>query len=177
MIKHYPELEPIRQNIQGKRIAIVGNAESIFNEKNGKEIDKHDFIIRFNRGFIIRPECQGTKTDFLITACPLTDLEISSYNAKYTANRSGSYHSNCNFTINNEDRWIMANGLGVQPSTGFMAINICLYFGAKSIDLYGFAGNKCKTFYNDPNYITQHNYDKEQEVIMGYIANGLVNMK
>ena len=68
----------------------------------------------------------------------------------------------------------MASSIGSQPSTGFMAVNICLYFRAKEINLYGFGGEKEKTFYNTPDYQTQHNYKSELEILRGYEAVGLL---
>lgn len=172
----YPELSRIKPEIKGKRIAVVGNAQSIFDKQNGEEIDKNDFIIRFNRGFVLKPECQGTRTDFLITAANLTDDEIRLFHPRYTANRSSNYHSNTDFTINNKERCIMASGIGAQPSTGFMAINICLTFGAKEINLYGFDFEKTKSFPNPDGYVTQHNYSKEEEILRGYEAAGLIKI-
>ena len=176
IFSRYPELEPIRKEIEGKNVCIVGNAKSIFDKKNGLEIDRHDFIIRFNRGFICDKKSQGSKTSLLILACILQDYEIKSFNPKYVANRSKSYLNNADFTINNTERAIMKDGIGSQPSSGFMAINICLSFGAKHIDLYGFDWEATPTFYNDPNYMTQHNYNKEHEIINGYVSAGLVSI-
>lgn len=174
---HYPELYSIKPEIEGKRVAIVGNAKSIFDHQFGQEIDNHDFVIRFNRGFIIKPECQGTKTTFLITAANLSDEEISRYNAKYTANRSCNYTSNTDFTINSRERCIMAGGIGAQPSTGFMAVNICLCFGAKEIDLYGFDFEKTPSWPNKEGYKTQHNYQKERDILFGYEIRNMINIK
>ena len=177
-IEKYPELLPIKDEIQGKRVAIVGNASSVFNCEYGSEIDNHDFIIRFNKGFITKPKCQGTKTSLLILACALTEKEKDSFNSKYIANRSRSYiNSFADFTINSRERAVMKNAIGSQPSSGFMAINICLYFGAKSIDLYGFDWGNTKTFYNPEDYQTQHNYSKEREIMAGYEANRLINIR
>lgn len=174
---HYPELYPMKQDIEGKRVAIVGNAQSLLDQHYGSEIDDHDFIIRFNRGFIIKPEAQGTKTTLLITATDLTDDELKRYNAKYTANRSANYHSNTDFTINSWERCKMASAIGSQPSTGFMALNICLYFGAKEIDLYGFDHINQNSWPNPEGYVTPHNYSKEQEILRGYEVNGLINIR
>lgn len=173
----YSELLPIKSEIKGKRVAVIGNASSIFGSKYGPEIDNHDFVIRFNRGFITKPESQGTKTSLLILACALTEEEKNSFNAKYIANRSRTYINNfANFTINSHERAVMKQGIGAQPSSGFMAVNICLYFGAKSIDLYGFDWGNTKTFYNPEDYQTQHNYSKEREIMSGYEANGLIKI-
>lgn len=174
---HYPELMALEEEIKGKRVAIVGNAKSIFDKKYGKEIDNHDFIIRFNRGFIQKAESQGNKTSLLILACPLTDDEIKKFDTKWVANRSESYTSNADFTINNYDRWLIANSLGSQPSTGFMAVNICLYYKAKEIDLYGFDFCESPTFYNPPDHICPHDMWKEKQILQGYENVGLVKIK
>ena len=170
----YKELTQIGKHIRGSRVAIVGNGKTIFDKKWGKEIDDHDFIIRFNKGFYAKPECQGTRTDMLILACNLAFYELESYHARFVVNRSKHYYNYANATINTPDRMKLKERLGKQPSTGFMAIDICLYFGAKSIDLYGFSGNSAPTFYNPKDYVTQHDYDKEQEIIKQYEKDGLL---
>lgn len=47
---------------ENKTVAIVGNATSLLGKKYGKQIDSHDIVIRFNRGYIINEEAQGVKT-------------------------------------------------------------------------------------------------------------------
>lgn len=173
----YPELAELEPLIRGKRVAIVGNAASIFDKQLGDDINNHDFVIRFNRGYISRPECQGTKTDLLILACPVLECEAKSYKPKYIANRSKSYRNSfADFTINSVERANIKNIIGSQPSSGFMAINICLYFKAGHIDLYGFAGNSQPTFYREDGFETQHNYDYEQGMIHLLELAGLVNI-
>lgn len=174
----YIEISDMKDDIKGKSVAIVGNAKSIFDKKYGNEIDKHDFVIRFNKGFTIKPESQGTKTTFLILACPMSPEKIKSFGAKYVANRSESskYGNRVPYTLGNIERQNMKNFIGAQPSTGFMAIDICLYFEAKSIDLYGFDWEATPTFYNPSNYKTQHAYSKEREIIEEYEKNGLIKI-
>lgn len=174
----YIEISDIKDSIKGKTVAIVGNAQSLFERTYGEDIDDHGFIVRFNKGFITRPECQGTRTNFLILACPMSNKDIDSFGAEFVANRSASssYGNKVPYTIGSIERQNMKNFLGAQPSTGFMAIDICLYFGAKSIDLYGFAGNESPTFYNPIGYKTQHNYDKEQEILEQYEKNGIIKI-
>lgn len=174
----YMEIYPIKEAIRGRTVAIVGNAKSLFERKYGEDIDDHEFIVRFNKGFITRPECQGTRTNFLILACPLSKNEIGSYGAEYAANRSASssYGNKVPFTIGNIERQNMKNYLGAQPSSGFMAVDICLYFGAKSIDLYGFDFESTPTFYNPKDYKTQHDYSKEKEVMLKYESLGYIKI-
>ena len=173
----YPELCVLKDEIRDKRVAIVGNAKSQFEKEYGEQIDGHDFIIRFNRGFITKPKNQGTKTSMVILACLLTEKEAKEYGAKYIVNRSRNYPNKfASLTIGNLQRAIMASGIGAQPSSGFMAVNICLTFGAKEIALFGFDWGESKTFYNPDNYQTQHNYQREKEILKGYEEVGLVKI-
>ena len=168
----YGEIKPAAHYIKGKEVAIVGNAKSIFDKRNGKEIDEHETIIRFNRGYIYQPQCQGSTTTILFLACNLNQLEITGYKANLRINRSNHYYNPTGLTISNGDRAILAKKLGAQPSTGFLAIDVCLKFGAKKIDLYGFDFEATPTFYNPQNYVTQHNYSKEKEIIKQYEKEG-----
>lgn len=172
----YSEIQKIGEKIKGKKIAIVGNAESLFSKKNGKKIDAHDFIIRFNKGFIKDKKAQGSKTNLLLLACLLTKDEIASYNAEYVCNRSHSYINDTPFILRNIHRALMKAKIGSQPSTGFMAIDICIEFKAASIDLYGFDFEKTPTYYNPKGYKTQHNYSKEEQIIREYEKQGILTI-
>lgn len=176
MVQQYKGMDALLNNIKGKRVAIVGNAKSIFDKKNGDLIDSHDFIIRFNRGFIETPVSQGAKTTMVMLAINMEPEKLKLYNAKWVVNRSNHYDNRVNYIIPNPDRQRMRDKLESQPSTGFMAIDLCLYAQAKSIDLFGFDGEKTPTFYNDPNYVTQHNYSKEQELIHLYEKSKLLTI-
>lgn len=168
----YPEIAEIGEYIKGKSVAIVGNAESIFTKNNGEKIDNHDFVIRFNKGFIFKEKSQGKRTNLLLLACELTNEEINSYEADFVCNRSSRYKNPVEFTLKNDERLTMRGKIGSYPSTGFMAIDICMEFGAKSIDLYGFDFEKTPTYYNPVGYVTKHNYSKEQEIIRDYERQG-----
>lgn len=170
MIKgeRYSSMWPVAKHIYGKKIAIVGNAKSLFEERFGHEIDENDFIIRFNKGFVTRPKFQGTRTDLLILALTLTKEEIESYNAKFVANRSRYYQNETKLMIPDRERGRIAEYIGSQPSTGFIAIDMCMYFGAGEINLYGFDFEETPTFYNPKNYKTQHDYQTEKEIVQAY---------
>lgn len=176
MEQEYKGVERLLNDIKGKRVAIVGNAKSIFDKKNGELIDSHDFIIRFNNGFTINPDSQGTKTTMVMLALNMPAEKLSLYNAKWVVNRSNHYDNRVNFIIPNPDRKRMRDKLEAQPSTGFMAIDLCLYAGAKSIDLFGFDGEKTPTFYNPDGYQTQHNYSNEQKLIHLYEKSNLLTI-
>ncbi|MBQ1392348.1 MAG: glycosyltransferase family 29 protein [Lachnospiraceae bacterium] len=148
----------------------------MFNGSYGAEIDSHDIVIRFNKGFIYYLNSQGKRTDILFLACLLRDDEREGYVAKYIINRSKNYRNPANFTMSNKDRERLKNILGAQPSTGFMAIDLCLEARAEQIDLYGFDFEATPTFYNEGDYKTQHNYSKEQEIVLEYQQKGLLTI-
>lgn len=177
-LPNYNTLDPILDDIKGKRVAIVGNAKSLLDSEQlyGPCINGMDFVIRFNRGFIINQWKQGRKTDLLILACLLTNDEINSYNAKWVANRSNSYQNPVYFTIPNQDRRLLRDKLNCQPSSGFMAIDLCLAAGAKSIDLFGFDFEQTPTFYNPEGYQTAHDYPTEKQIVLEYERCGLLTI-
>ena len=172
----YRKMDEIGDKIYGKRIAIVGNAASLFDTTYGHEIDNHDFVIRFNKGFITKPISQGSRTDLVILALTLTPEELASYHARFVANRSRFYNNKTKYQIPDVERGRMASFLGAQPSTGFIAIDMCLYYDAAQIDLYGFDFEETKTFYNSDDYVTQHRYDREKNIVHEYEKAGFLKI-
>lgn len=173
----YYNLPEVLNYLKGKKVAIVGNAKSIFDYSAGEEINKHDAIIRFNKGFVIDEESQGKRTSILILGCEINKIQIDSYNARFTINRSGHYRNAVQFVISQTDRELLKEKIGSQPSTGFMAIDLCLTAGTKHIDLYGFDWERTPTFYNPQGYETQHNYKTEESIVRSYESAGLLTVK
>lgn len=171
----YDEIRQVKNFIKGKSVALVGNAKSIFDKANGKDIDAHEVVIRFNRGFITAPDAQGTKTDILILACELNLDEKASYKAYYSINRSGNTRCG-DLTIGNKMRARLRAWIGKQPSSGFMAIDLCREAGAKSIDLYGFDFEKTPTFYNPEGYVTHHDYNTEEIIVRDLAVRGVLTI-
>jgi len=172
----YRTIKPIGNKIYKKRIAIVGNAKSLFDTTYGHEIDNHDFVIRFNKGFVTKPISQGSRTNLLILALTLTPEEIESYHSTYVVNRSRFYNNETKYQIPDIERGRLASFLDAQPSSGFIAVDMCLYYEAAQIDLYGFDFEETPTFYNPNDYVTQHNYQKEKDIILGYEKLGFLKI-
>lgn len=160
----YDEIFDVKDFIKSKTVAIVGNAQSIFSKENGEKIDAHDVVIRFNRGFVTDIKAQGSRTDILLLACELNIDEKSSYKSIFSINRSNSTQCG-DLTIGNTMRSRLRAWIGKQPSTGFMAIDLCREAGAAKIDLYGFDFEKTPTFYNPADYVTQHDYASEEAIV------------
>ena len=161
--------------LRNKTVAIVGNAQSIFAKTYGNAIDAHDVVIRFNRGFIKDEQAQGTRTDVLILACELRADELAQFNAVYVLNRSN--RTKCgDVTFKKVIRRKLGEKLDAQPSSGYMAIWLCRYAKAKSIDLYGFDFERTLTFYNPVGYVTKHNYSAEEKIVLNLAEKGIVKV-
>ena len=175
---NFETLKELKELLKDKTVAIVGNCEKIFKTKYGKDIDNHDIIIRFNKGYPIRTESQGTRTDLLFLACTLTPEELYKFKTKYTIRRSSFCGTKCMFEVNPQDNYQLQQVSNEecnrrklkfsQPSTGFIAINFALSTKCKSIDLYGFDGLQTPTYYNPIGYKPLHNGNKELEKILEY---------
>ena len=177
---NYSNLSFITDCMRGKSVAVVGNAKSLFDRNYGKEIDGHDFVIRFNGGFITKPECQGTKTNLLILAIELDEKDIDSFGAEFVINRCTMYKnkSRVQGSIDERERVRLKHFFGAQASTGFMAVDMCVNAAeCKSITLYGFDWERTPTFYNPDGYVTKHKYSREEEVIRRWQKNNLVKVK
>ena len=66
--------------------------------------------------------------------------------------------------------------IGKQPSSGFMAIDLCREAGAAKIDLYGFDFEKTPTFYNPADYVTQHDYASEEAIVCNMAKLGILTI-
>lgn len=69
--KHYSKTRctPFDPNFfEGKRVCVIGGADTILMKKNGKYIDEYDVIVRINKGIELiekQKEYLGSKTDYL----------------------------------------------------------------------------------------------------------------
>lgn len=65
-------IEPFDKSLfENKRVVIVGGADSVLKEKNGKQIDEYDVVVRVNKGVEVidtQKDYVGTKTDVLFHA-------------------------------------------------------------------------------------------------------------
>lgn len=172
------ELQSIADEIKGKDVGVVGNAASLLHSKRyfGRMIDSMDFVIRFNRGFIMDEDRQGHKTDMLCLAIEMPEADIDRFNAKYVVNRCTMKRNKTractHFNKGETDR--MAKYLGAKPSTGFMAIDFCVRAGAKHVWLFGFDWGDTPTYYNPADYKTPHNYMLERATLESLLHDKII---
>lgn len=176
--KDFESLNDLKEMLKDKRVAIVGNSEKILETSYGEEIDNHDVIIRFNKGYPTKKESQGSKTNIVFLACSLTPEELFKYKTFYTVKRSNFVNNKCMYNLDPQDNYQLQQLSNEeckkrklkasQASTGFIAINFVLSSQYKSLDLYGFDGFKNATYYNQKGYRPLHNGNEEFEKILEY---------
>jgi hypothetical protein len=179
-------LESMRDKLGGSNIAIVGNAQSVFEVPAGEEIDACGLVMRINRGFVSRPEYQGSRTDVLCLATEVEQARIDSdfgspevilvTPRRWTVGRK-MLASSERLTCYPLDAWAdLSRQLGDRrPSAGLIAIDLALNFlGGTTIKLFGFDWKATKTYYSRRQRYGQHDWAAEKQLIANWAAEGRV---
>lgn len=132
--------------LEGRRVALVGNARALAGQAHGAEIDAADLVIRINRAPMPSAASHGTRTDWLALATGIGGAELDrirpgrilwmSHKRKRlpwrVATSPGFYlHPLAAFRR-------LKSTLGAPPTTGLMMIDLCAASGLAGLTLYGF---------------------------------------
>ena len=132
--------------LDGREVALVGNARALADGDKGAQIDAADVVVRINRAPLPATASHGTRTDWLALAMRLPDADRARLNPgrilwmspkrkrldRQTAHQPGFYLHPL------ADHDALKNTLGAPPSTGMMAIELILRAAVRSLTLYGF---------------------------------------
>ena len=168
-------LVDIQRFCKGKTICIIGNADSVLKRK--RRIDSaFDIVGRMNRGYPNgKEEFIGSRTDILFLSTGSTKRNIlSGFNPAFIiwmteCNRLAHPWVLRHAVQNPKQDWReLRENLGINPSTGLMAVNFILkHIDFKSLTIYGFNFLKTKSWYNTkPDAGTQHDGKKEEAMIL-----------
>ena len=172
--------------LSGKSIAVVGNAQSLFGRNSGADIDRHDIVLRMNRGFIQCNASQGSRTDLLAFSCHLSLQQIRrEFDPQFLMWMGRDYRHFPLFIQEYEKRVYFyepelwredANRVSSQkPSAGYMVTSFLRNLSPESsLSLFGFDFGKTRTFYNKPGYTPPHNFPAEMLAITQLENAGLV---
>jgi len=172
------------RDFTNKSIAVIGNAQYLFNRRYGGEIDNHDIIIRMNRAAMLyeRFDSQlthGSRTDVWVMwrhreyenaniVEPETVIQMASWipvDAPHVAVYDPVYLHNLKVKSKIET-----------PTTGLMVLDLLSHFETKNVSVYGFDWKETPTF-TDPNrqseQETLHDFNKEKIYCREYFSNGL----
>lgn len=132
--------------LEGRSVALVGNARALAEGAQGAQIDSHDLVIRMNRAPMPSALSHGTRADWLALGLRLTEAErarlapsrILWMPAKRwrldwrSATSAGFYmHPRADIAA-------LAARLGAKPTTGALMIDLLLRSRLRALDLYGF---------------------------------------
>ena len=178
-------MNKLQQAIYRKKVALIGNASSIFEGNYGIQINSCDIVIRMNGGFIRDTMCQGSKTDILVLSLPLShDVIKKEFNPWLiiwaTSKRKIMPHEYKNKKIELflHPLWVwfkLRLRLNARPSTGAIIGNyITSYCKTSKIEMYGFDFFKTKTFYNEKHRIGPHSPCNEEVFFHKLISSGKI---
>lgn len=171
-------LARLRVQIDGKSVALVGNAQALLSAGAGAAIDGHEFIMRFNAGYVSRPQHQGSRTDLVGVSSSMRPEHVAEghhgapvffLSVNRDRMRSGYLRSIEALTIMPIGRFrALKDALGAKPSSGILALSVMRGFAPRSITLFGFDWKKTPTFYNTR--IGVHDWAAEAALIQRWQA-------
>ncbi|HRO15453.1 MAG TPA: glycosyltransferase family 29 protein [Paracoccus sp. (in: a-proteobacteria)] len=133
-------------DLAGRRVALVGNARALAEQRHGAAIDAADLVVRINRAPMPASESHGTRTDWLGLAVRLPDADRARLHParilwmspkrkrlNWATARSPGFHLHPL-----GDYATLARRLGAPPTTGAMLIDLILRASVGGLTLYGF---------------------------------------
>ena len=157
-----------------KSVAIVGNAQSLFNKSYGSEIDSHDVIIRMNRAAMLYTAfdaelTHGSRTD---AWCMWRHKEYEHVKIKlpqFVAQMAWFIEHPLDSSVHVvENEPLLERLLPFNPSTGLMVLDWVSKFSTKNVSVYGFDWKATPTFTNTQEdtreVIGIHDFTKEKEL-------------
>lgn len=133
-------------DLDGRHIALIGNARSLAQTTHGTAIDAADLVVRINRAPMPAATSHGTRTDWLALATRLPDADRTRLSPDrmlwmspkrkrldwQTASSAGFYLHPL------PDYQALRDRLSAPPTTGAMMIDLLLRAPLASLTLYGF---------------------------------------
>jgi hypothetical protein len=173
----------IIQEVENKRVAIIGNSLSLFNRKYGKEIDNNDFIVRLNRASMLYDnfnsiDTHGSRTDMWCMWRYKEYENVDIKEPKYKFQMAFWIPDSNIQTIQNDE--IVKKFNPKLPSTGLMTLEWFSKLNTKEINVYGFDWKETPSWAYEivPCDEEQHNFKKEKEYCINkYLSSGLFNFR
>jgi len=152
--------------VKGKKVAVVGNAASLLQQRHGSAIDECDVVVRMNRGLPREPSSQGTRTDILAFSVFEGVKDIYHlFKARYLMWMSPKSRdaASGDFLFYDLNRWANLNALlGARPSVGAMVLDFVSSLDPDGVEIYGFDFKRSLTHYQDRQHIGPHDFFAEE---------------
>ena len=163
----------LMRHLNGKSVAVVGNASSLLDTTQGPLIDSHDVVIRMNAGFPRKPEAQGKRFDVWCFAhmhgarqapAGFTVPHAIWMTPMLRHKLDGSLKC-CFYPIRH---WRRLHALlGARPSMGAMVVELVSRAKPASVSIFGFDFKRTGSFYTNSRHIGPHDYGAEARYVLG----------
>ena len=172
----------MKEWFQGKTVAIVGNAMSLFDKEYGSEIDSHDVVVRLNKAAMLydrydAEKSHGNRTDVWMfwrtgeykTNFSRIDKRVKKMHMSYQE-RNQAYTKECDFIYPDTLHRALKQKVGKHnnPTTGIMAIDYVYSCDPAMISIYGFDWKETPT-YTDPDRKAEkqcfHDFPAEKQYV------------
>lgn len=175
----------IISDLKNKSVAVIGNAQYLFDRNYGKEIDKHDIVIRMNRAAILTSHyynyhTHGSKTNLWAV------WRYDEYENMNTI-RSVPQPIQMAFWYGSKNKNVIMYDINMlfslinkldhdHPTTGLMVLDMLSYNKVRNVSVYGFDWKETPTFTDlerkHDNNIS-HNFPKEKKLCEMYFSKEL----
>jgi hypothetical protein len=170
------EFQPL---FEGKTVALVGNAQSLFGSGFGPEIESAAVVARMNFGFVRSKSDQGVRTDVLFFATKMGHFKarqlfgcgqfIWASPKRNTIALGFLLHPQSIAFVPLEDAMRLEGQLQARPSTGMVALHLLLNrFYAAEVRLYGFDWKVTRTFYEESIFRNVHAWENERDLVRAW---------
>ena len=164
--------------IENKTVALVGNAQSLFDFQYGSEIDDHQVVIRINNSAIFYDDLNsrhshGTKIDiWAFWDYWKTATAHHSYTTPRMAQYMNSKYNKLDLAMSRKDKGFIFNKVEFgekiknnlfrdtgNPSAGLSILYLLNEFNPSAVNVYGFDFKRTKTFHKEYNDVDDDRYD------------------
>jgi hypothetical protein len=172
----------MKEWFEEKSVALVGNAQSLFDLSYGKEIDSHDVVVRLNKAAMLYTgpgknfDCEsshGKRTDVWAfwNTNEYKQFLVSFNGKKMHMGHQGRHNATLLkmtdfvYPMDLYDNLKKHAGQHRNPSTGMLTLDYLIRCHTKTISVYGFDWKQTPTF-TDPTRkkekLCPHNFDSEK---------------
>jgi len=171
--------ETLFQEIEGKTVAIVGNARSLAAKDYGPAIDEHDVVVRFNRVPIVSRKSHGFKTNWVATSVPVSQRRLDDLGADRLLWLSARRRKMPSETIAVQNLYVhstkqirsleMRAGVS-RATTGITAIDLLSRSGLLKATLFGFDFYRSQSSSSHQTAVeAPHAFDREEVFVRNLV--------
>ena len=150
----------MKEVFEGKTVAIVGNAKSLFEKDYGSEIDSADVVCRIKRGFfMLQPKdvkSHGKRTDVWFLNW------FKTMNPNRVTNKSCDHIVEILHHKEIDVEWLKEDLGHFRPSTGLRILHLVSLYNPKKVYVYGYDWKQTPSFHNNQLKEDRHDFPLER---------------